>query len=117
MARKLQIVDLTSGSHFSQPIKRNEIPTEKLSEQFGRELTTVERARRWLTNPANWFDSEMYILKWDGIVPTVCKRHGMRLVEETWDNDLPMLVVREQLKKKTDPNQDDESDRVQDEDH
>ena len=72
------------------------VQTEKLSEEFGRNLDTVVKARQWLTNPYNWHDSNMWIVRWDGLLPTVSRTHGKRLINEPNDNGLPEVIVREQ---------------------
>lgn len=74
---------------------------EPLPVEFGKRLDTVERAREWLTNPHNWHESNMMILRWDGNLCTVCRRHGERLIREPWDNGLPEVVVREQMRLKS----------------
>jgi hypothetical protein len=84
----LKIVDVTNVKFTVQ--------TEKLPDEFGRKLDTLEKARRWLTNPHNWFVGNLYVLKWDGVFPKVRADHGMRLIEETWDWDLCGVVVRQQ---------------------
>ena len=66
---------------------------ERLPDEFGRDLPTVERARRWLSNPAAWFESELAIMRWDGLVPRVSRRHGERLAREPWDDGLPWCAV------------------------
>ena len=75
--------------------KKHVEPTnvEPLSEDFGRNLDTLEKARLWLTNPHNWHESRLYTLKWNGLLCTVSREHGRRLVEEPWDNGLPWAVV------------------------
>jgi len=69
---------------------------EPMPEDFGRNLDTLEKARLWLTNPHNWHKSELYILKWNGLLPTVSESHGRRLTVETWDDGLPWCVVTKQ---------------------
>jgi hypothetical protein len=56
----------------------------------------VADARRWLTHPSNWFESELFIIKWDGLVPRISRRHGQRLLDEPWDDGLPEVVLRQQ---------------------
>ena len=67
--------------------------TEPLSEDFGRNLDTLEKARLWLTNPHNWHESRLFTLKWDGLLCTVMREHGERLIQEPWDNGLPWAAV------------------------
>jgi hypothetical protein len=70
--------------------------TEPLPESFGRELDTLEKAWQWLTNPHNWHESRVYIIKWTGLVCTVTREHGERLIREPWDWGLPLAVVTTQ---------------------
>ncbi len=72
--------------------------TPKLSEDFGRNLDTVEKARQWLTNPHNWHDGQIIVVKWTGLLCTLSKDRGLRLFKETWDNGLPEVIVREQIR-------------------
>lgn len=74
--------------------------TEPLPEHFGRNLDTLEKARRWLTNPHNWHDSKLFILKWDGLLCTVMREHAVKLLREPWDDGLPWCVVYEQTRRK-----------------
>jgi hypothetical protein len=82
-----QIIDETE--------KKADPPTnvEQLSEDFGRNLDTLEKARLWLTNPHNWHEGRLFILRWDGLLCTVSREHGERLILEPWDNGLPWAVV------------------------
>lgn len=84
-----------------------ELPKEKLAREFGLDLNTIPKARRWLTNPQNWFESQTFILKWDGLVPFICRRHGLRLLQEPWDDGLPEVVVREQMRLRSGGHKDD----------
>lgn len=60
---------------------------------FGENLGTPERARQWLTNPHNWHDTHLYILRWDGYLPTINRDEGLRLLREPWDMGLPEVTV------------------------
>jgi hypothetical protein len=96
MTRKLLIVDVESdGPAKFFPTKEN---TPPLSEEFGRNLDTIAKARQWLTNPHNWLDQNSFVVKWDGLIVKIAKHHGVRLFEETHDNGLPEVVVREQIR-------------------
>lgn len=81
------------------------IPTrqsvEPLSEAFGRNLDTLEKARLWLTNPHNWHSSKLFILKWDGLMVTVNEEHGRKLIKEPWDTGLPWCAVFMQKKRRS----------------
>lgn len=86
--RRMLIIDV--------PQDPNILPmqTEKLPEDFGRNLDSVAKARKWLTNPHNWHEGRLFTIKWNGLLPTVSRHHGMRLIKETWDDGLPMVVIR-----------------------
>jgi hypothetical protein len=84
---KLVIID-----YKDNPEEKKEI-VEQLPPDFGYNLDTIEKARKWLTNPKNWFRSELFILKWDGIVPRISEKHGQRLINEPWDDGLPWAAV------------------------
>jgi len=71
-----------------------------LSVSFGRSLDTLEKARLWLTNPHNWHESKLFILKWDGLLCSVNKQHGERLVREPWDSGLPWCAVNGQRRRR-----------------
>lgn len=73
---------------------------DTLSQEFGRNLDTVQKARIWLTNPKNWHPGQIYILKWDGLICSISERHGRRLLNEPWDNGIPEVVVQEQYRLK-----------------
>lgn len=89
--RRMLIVDVAPENQTVY--QQNPLPRE-----FGLNLDTVAKARQWLTNPHNWFNSETFILKWDGLVPMVCRRRGERLLKEPWDDGLPIVVVAEQIR-------------------
>lgn len=67
--------------------------TKPLPESFGRNLDTLEKARQWLTNPHNWHHTRLFILQWNGLLPTVSEEHGKRLIREPWDSGLPWCAV------------------------
>lgn len=71
-----------------------------LPHEMGYDLDTIEKARTWLTHPQNWFRSTLFVLRWDGLVPSVSEHHGRRLLAEPWDNGLPQVVVMMQRKKR-----------------
>ena len=87
---KLKIID-----YMDAETQTNAAPTnvDPLPETFGRNLDTLEKARLWLTNPNNWHSSRLYILKWDGLLCTISREHGERLINEPWDDGLPWSVV------------------------
>jgi hypothetical protein len=59
------------------------------------DLDTITGARAWLVDPKHWHESRLFILKWDGLLPTVMNEHGRRLIAEPWDDGLPWAVVYE----------------------
>jgi hypothetical protein len=94
---ELKIVDYTEEKHIEQHTTQNIKP---MPESFGRNLDTLEKARLWLTNPHNWHIGKLFILKWNGLLPTVMEEHGRRLIENPQDDGLPWCVVYEQRKRK-----------------
>lgn len=92
---KMLFKDISEAVPSSQVNKGN---TPKLPDDFGRELETAERARKWLTNPHNWHEGNIFVIKWNGLLCSVSRSHGMRLIDEPWDNGLPEVVAREQIR-------------------
>jgi hypothetical protein len=72
------------------PSKHNTVP---FSIEDMPNLDTIEGARTWLLNPHNWFRGTLFILKWEGLVPTVAQSHAETLWREPWNDDLPWCVV------------------------
>ena len=93
----LLVLDYLEGEIPAAPSKSN---TQPLPELFGRNLDTLEKARQWLTNPHNWHTGELFVLRWNGLIPTVSQRHGERLIKEPWDDGLPWCVVYEQRRRR-----------------
>lgn len=90
MKRRMLIIDV-AGDALEPVLQKDPLPRE-----FGLNLNTIAQARQWLTNPHNWKGSEVIPLKWDGLVPYICKRRGLRLAQEPWDDGLPTVVILEQ---------------------
>jgi len=96
--RGLLVIDCTEAApDTAGPVVEAAPP---MTQSMGYELDTVEKARRWLTDPAHWHDDDFFILKWEGLLPTVMTRHGERLVAEPWDDGLPMVVVQGQAERR-----------------
>ncbi len=91
MPRRLFIVDVDGSEAEAKPTRV--LQTGSLSEEFGRNLDTIEKARQWLTHPQNWHVSKMFIVKWNGLLPTLNKEHALRLIDEPHDTGLPQVVV------------------------
>lgn len=95
---KLLITDETDSSE-----PKEESPNvrytrmEKPDPSLGANLMTIEDGKRWLLHPSNWHDGQIYIVKWNGLVPTLSRVHAERLVREHWDNGMYEVVVRHQL--------------------
>lgn len=94
-SKPLLIIDCTQDPKY-----RTTEPPPPLPDSFGYNLDTVAKARQWLTHPQNWFRSELFILRWDGLLPRISERHGRRLINEPWDNGLPEVVVWEQRQRR-----------------
>jgi hypothetical protein len=82
---------------------------EPLPEEFGKNLSTIEDARKWLTNPHNWHSSNLFVIKWDGLLCTVNERFGQRLIDEPNDIGLLNVAVIDQIRIKRYGKCDDES--------
>ena len=89
MENTFEIIDETNNASRKNDVQN----VERLSDSFGRNLDTVEKARQWLINPHNWHDSKLFILKWDGLLCTVMEEHGRRLIDNPDDMGLPWAVT------------------------
>lgn len=67
---------------------------------LGRNLNTIEDARRWLLHPSNWLDSQFWIIRWDGIVPKIRESRAKELIAQPHDTGLFEVVVIEQRRMK-----------------
>lgn len=103
MTLPFPVYDYADGTHNGEqhterhPTKQNTAP---LPETFGRNLDTLEKARLWLLNPHNWHGGTLFILKWNGLLCTVMRRHAERMMENPEDDGLAWCVVKEQQKRK-----------------
>lgn len=61
------------------------------------ELHTEAEARAWLSDPRNWHESEVYVLRWCGLSPTVTRRIGVKLAAGE-PSSLPAFVAGEQAR-------------------
>lgn len=108
MSRRLTIVDVESAEvQILIPDKKN---TEPLPREFGADLGTITRARQWLSNPHNWHEGDIFVLKWDGLVPSVSRSRAIRMIREPWNEGLPEVVVREQMRLRRGGRKDEEQD-------
>jgi hypothetical protein len=96
MVKRILFFD-ESKEIVSKKIVRKE-DFEPLSEEFGKNLNTVEDARKWLTNPHNWHSSNLFVIKWNGLLCTVNERFGQRLIDEPNDIGLLNVVVIDQIR-------------------
>ena len=83
-----EIIDLTGA-----PTPKKSDNVEKLSDHFGRNLDTLEKARLWATNPNNWHEGKLFMVKWDGLLCTVSREVGFRLLAEPWDDGIPWAIM------------------------
>ena len=93
--RRMKIIDVDVTAPSAFVSKKN---SPILSEDFGKNLDTVQKARTWLTNPHNWHESHMSIIRWNGLLCTVNKEIAIQLLDNPQDNSLPEVVVREQIR-------------------
>jgi len=91
MQRKLNLIDI-----IEETLKAPE--AETLSDDFGRNLDTIEKARRWITNPKNWHRSDIQTIRWNGLLCTISDTHGRRLLREPWDNGYPWVIMIQQMR-------------------
>lgn len=98
--RKLAIIDIEGDVTAPRAKIPKKEEVEKLSEDFGRNLDTIAKARQWLTNPHNWHKSDMYVIKWDGLLTTINRRHAIEMLNSVNDNFLVEVVIREQMRLK-----------------
>ena len=89
--------DNTQKDTEQTPTRKN---TQPLPESFGRNLDTLEKARLWLTNPHNWHTGKLFILRWDGLIPTIMEDHARNLIKNPQDDGLPWCVVFGQGKRR-----------------
>lgn len=68
--------------------------------ELGRELKTIDDARRWLTHPSNWVDTDFFVFVWDGLTPRICRKHGQRLLREPWDTGLLEVAITQQARRR-----------------
>ena len=61
--------------------------------ELGKNLNTIEDARKWLSHPSNWIKSQLFIIKWDGEVPYIEETRARKLEE---DDSVLLSVVRHQ---------------------
>lgn len=45
----------------------------------GLDLDTVEGMGTWLSYPANWVRSDLFVLKWDGMVPRLARNYAWNI--------------------------------------
>lgn len=104
--RKLLIVDVEEKAPIpiAPAVKAEMEKIAKLTgdalQAYGRQLDNVNKARAWLMDRRNWFKGQMWIVRWDGLIPTVCENHGEKLYSEPWDNGLPETVVIGQVRRR-----------------
>ena len=62
--------------HVNSCVRRDEVPPAR---SLGGELCSIIDVRKWLGHPSNQFVGDMFIVKWDGCVPTISRDHVERL--------------------------------------
>ena len=69
--------------------------------ELGRDLKSIEDAHRWLSHPSNWIKSQLFIIKWDGVVPYIEESRGMELLREGFDKSILLSVISQQRERKS----------------
>lgn len=74
-----EIEEVSNSHHETLPD-----PPEKL----GRMLTTLEEAKAWLLHPSNWFESDLDILRWDGLSPKISRSRALAYLRGETNDDV-----------------------------
>lgn len=94
MGCRVTIIDIDDHANSIDP---GPIPDPEL----GKNISSIDDARRWLSHPTNWFESHLFIVKWDGLVPKVNKDKGRMILngDRECDSLLACVVVGQRKRK------------------
>lgn len=59
--------------------RRASIPGDPPPAGLGRALETLKDVETWLSHPSNWFNGVIYIIRWNGAVPTISREEAWQL--------------------------------------
>ncbi len=80
---------------------RRKDPGPPPPEELGRNLDSLEDVSIWLSHPSNWFDGDLDIIKWNGVVPTISTSRAWQIAPGCYERDMMLRVVlQEQIRRK-----------------
>lgn len=63
------------------------------------ELESIEDVRAWLSCPRNHHSSQLYMVKWEGYIPTI----GSSFVDRLEEDGFAHVILKEHMKRRGDP--------------
>lgn len=77
------------------------IPTEP-------DLDTLAGLREWLSHPANWKKTELFVVGWNGLTPWISSHHAWKLAPDSaHGQSLLEVILWDRRKRKSRPRPDD----------
>jgi hypothetical protein len=95
MESKLKIID------YMDEVQEVKAVEQEKPLPDGYNLDTIEKARAWLSDPKNWFRSELFVIKWEGLIPKISEKRAKRMLAEPWDDGMPWCVVYGQKERRS----------------
>lgn len=89
----LNVNDVASLTYARKKIAR-------LPDSFGRNLDSEAKALEWLSNPWNWHESQLFVLKWNNLIPSVTFVEGRRMAQRPCDSGIAWAAWWTQRRKK-----------------
>ena len=43
------------------------------------DLDTLSGLGQWLSHPSNWMNTDLYVIKWNGLIPSISRFHAWKL--------------------------------------
>ena len=69
----------------------------QLSDSFAKNFKSFDEVKKWMSYPQNYFTGDLFIIKWNGLIPTFNKR----LIDQYFaDNTYYQVVLYEQAIRK-----------------
>lgn len=79
------------------------------------DLDTIEGLRAWLSHPANWVKTDLFIVIWDGYVPQISYSHAYKLAPASKDGvGLLQVILADRRRRKTRPKTEREKEEADD---